>query len=131
MSITGRLWRLVYCKCPVPSFATNKVFYVIQMLSVEYLYIGLRFFSTVKIWPEVKCRLRTCVPDLRTSEGLGLVLGFMLKVRVWVRVSRLKIKVRVSSSILPYCWSSGPFYPLPQNLIKMSQMWTINGFGLG
>ena len=47
--------------------------------------------------------------DLRTSKWLGLVLGFLLRVRVRERVSiMVKIKVRVSSSILPYCRSAGP-----------------------
>jgi len=47
--------------------------------------------------------------DLPTGKGLGLVLGFMLRVGVRVRVSfGVKIKVRVSSSILPHCWSAGP-----------------------
>jgi len=44
---------------------------------------------------------------MQTSKGLGLVLGFMLRVSIRVRVSvRVKIKVRVSSSILPYSRSA-------------------------
>jgi len=35
--------------------------------------------------PLIKCRLRTCGLDLRTGKCLGLVLGFMLRVRVRVR----------------------------------------------
>ena len=50
--------------------------------------------------PEVKCRQRTCGPDLRTSKGLGFVLGLMLRVTIRVRVSvRVKNVVRVNSSI--------------------------------
>jgi len=56
--------------------------------------------------PLVKCRLRTCGPDLRTGKWLGLVLGLMLRVRVSVRVS-VMVNIKVSSSILPCCWSAG------------------------
>jgi len=35
-----------------------------------------------KLTGKLKCRLRTCVDDLRTGKGLRLVVGFMLKVRV-------------------------------------------------
>jgi len=66
---------------------------------------------------EVKCKLRTCGPDLRIGKGLGL--GFMLRIKVIVSV-RVKIKIRFSSSILPHCRSAGSvrrsaFYPLPCN----------------
>jgi len=37
--------------------------------------------------PVVKCRLRTCGPDLLTGKGLGLVLGFRLRVKIRVGVS--------------------------------------------
>jgi len=75
-----------------PGMTSRKFFFKFLMRNIAF-------------WrPEVKCRLRT-------GKGLGLVLGFMLRVRIRVRVSiRVKIKVRVSSSILPYCWSTGPHF---------------------
>ena len=41
--------------------------------------------------PLVKCRLRTCGPDLRTGKWLGLVLGFMLRVRVRAKQSKASL----------------------------------------
>jgi len=79
-------------------------------------------------WPEVKCRLWTYRPDLWTGKWLGSVLGFMLRVRVVTVSIGVKIKVRVSSSILPYCRSAGPhftrgLYQCVCNTKHISQPW--------
>jgi len=65
------------------------------------------------MWPEVKCRLRTFGPDLRTGKGLRLVLGFLLRVSIRVSI-RVKIKVRLASAFYPIAGLQSVFNPWPQ-----------------
>jgi len=56
-----------------------------MMLPTWLLFLNLIYVIYIPPFRlKVKCRLLTCGPDLWTGKGVGLVLGFMLRVRVRV-----------------------------------------------